>query len=220
VIHGLTHPWLQECRPFATQRRARNSQVRSLRSVHPSASHEVARFAGQHPNDFAEVAGTSVWRFEGGEVAEDFFLAARNERLPVRSRLRVRHECLLEPRGQAILGSTAIARVKSNLDAHALTDGCSRRLPHVAVQVQIEGAIAHRHHVDPPGLSGLPLMRTQTGSGLRQPDLTAFARRALTKTYGLIPRILMVAVKVEVGEGIRGVDPLSRASVPALGPVG
>ena len=45
---------------------------------------------------------------------------------------------------------------------------------------------------------GLPLMRTRTGSGLRQPGLMAFAREALTRMKGLTPLILMTAVKLEV----------------------
>src|SRR6202040_4207292 len=45
--------------------------------------------------------------------------------------------------------------------------------------------------------AGLPLIRTNTGSGLRQPGLMALALRALTRMKGLIPRIFMVAVKPE-----------------------
>src|SRR5437763_3555052 len=44
------------------------------------------------------------------------------------------------------------------------------------------------------GLAGLPLMRSSTGSGLRQCALIAFARAALTRTYGFTPRILMASV--------------------------
>ena len=43
------------------------------------------------------------------------------------------------------------------------------------------------------GSAGLPLMRTRTGSGLRQPGLMAFAREALTRTKGLTPLIFMTA---------------------------
>src|SRR5207245_5497359 len=45
--------------------------------------------------------------------------------------------------------------------------------------------------------AGLPLIRTNTGSGLRQRGLMALALRALTRMKGLIPRIFMVAVKPE-----------------------
>ena len=44
------------------------------------------------------------------------------------------------------------------------------------------------------GLAGLPLMRSSTGTGLRQCALIAFARAALTRTYGFTPRILMASV--------------------------
>ena len=46
--------------------------------------------------------------------------------------------------------------------------------------------------------AGLPLMRTRTGSGLRQPGLMAFARKALTRMKGLMLRIAMIAVKLIV----------------------
>jgi hypothetical protein len=46
-------------------------------------------------------------------------------------------------------------------------------------------------------LSGLPLMRTRTGSGLRHPGLMAFALRVLTRMKGLTPLIFMTAVKPE-----------------------
>jgi hypothetical protein len=46
--------------------------------------------------------------------------------------------------------------------------------------------------------AGMPLMRTRTGSGLRQPGLMVFARVALTRMKGLMPLIFMTAVKVEV----------------------
>jgi hypothetical protein len=42
---------------------------------------------------------------------------------------------------------------------------------------------------------GSPLTRTSTGSGFRQPGLMARARAALTRTYGLMPRILIGATK-------------------------
>jgi hypothetical protein len=45
--------------------------------------------------------------------------------------------------------------------------------------------------------SGLQLMRTRTGSGLRHPGLMAFALRALTRMKGLTPLICMTAVKPE-----------------------
>jgi hypothetical protein len=41
-------------------------------------------------------------------------------------------------------------------------------------------------------------MRTRTGRGFRHPGLIAFAREALTRTKGLIPRVLITAVKVVV----------------------
>jgi len=43
--------------------------------------------------------------------------------------------------------------------------------------------------------AGLPLMRTRTGSGLRQPGLMVFARTALTRMKGLTPLIFMIAVE-------------------------
>jgi hypothetical protein len=46
--------------------------------------------------------------------------------------------------------------------------------------------------------AGLSLMRIKTGSGLRQPGLTAFARAALTRMKGLTPLIFMTAVKPKV----------------------
>src|SRR5579859_700248 len=49
--------------------------------------------------------------------------------------------------------------------------------------------------------SGLPLMRTRTGSGFRQPGLIELARNALTRMYGLIPRIRMTAVKRKTAMG-------------------
>jgi hypothetical protein len=41
-------------------------------------------------------------------------------------------------------------------------------------------------------------MRSKTGSGLRQPGLMAFARKALTRMKGLTSLIFMTAVKLEV----------------------
>src|SRR6202035_4468812 len=43
--------------------------------------------------------------------------------------------------------------------------------------------------------AGLPLMRTRTGSGLRQPGLMTLAREGLTRMKGVTPRILMTALK-------------------------
>src|SRR5262249_54008478 len=44
-------------------------------------------------------------------------------------------------------------------------------------------------------VAGLPSRRTRTGSGLRHPGFKAFARRALTRTNGLMPWSLISAVK-------------------------
>jgi len=45
---------------------------------------------------------------------------------------------------------------------------------------------------------GLPLIRSRTGSGLRQPGFRALAREGLTAMKGLMPRIFTTALKVEV----------------------
>jgi hypothetical protein len=45
------------------------------------------------------------------------------------------------------------------------------------------------------GTFGLPLIRTCTGIGLRQPRLSAPARAALTGMYGLMPCILTAELK-------------------------
>src|SRR6266853_1521750 len=65
------------------------------------------------------------------------------------------------------------------------------------------------------GSAGLPLMRTRTGSGLRQPGLMAFDRKALTRMKGLTPLIFMTAVKPKVVIGISaGID----VKTPMQGP--
>src|ERR1700675_3752294 len=48
--------------------------------------------------------------------------------------------------------------------------------------------------------AGLPLTRTRTGRGRRQPALIAVAREGLTRMNGLPPRIFITAVKPVVME--------------------
>jgi hypothetical protein len=59
--------------------------------------------------------------------------------------------------------------------------------------------------------SGLPLTRTRTGMGLRQPDLMVLARAALTRTYGFEFRIFIVAANSAFMLRARAVRPLRSA---------
>jgi hypothetical protein len=102
--------------------------------------------------DPAEVSAARLRRFEIREIAQHLLLAAWGQRFPVVRGLGIVDHSLLEPRGHAMLGTVTIARVKIDLHLHTITYVGAGRVAHSAVQVEIEVAVPHRHHVDTPGM--------------------------------------------------------------------
>ncbi len=102
-----------------------------------------------------KVAGARFRRLQAREIAEDLLLPARDQRIPILQGSRTLAQGRLEPRRHRMLRAVPVPRIDAELEFHAIADlrpGC---FADVAVQVQIEPPVAHRHHIDAPRHRGL-----------------------------------------------------------------
>src|SRR5260370_3587798 len=103
---------------------------------------------------FPNIALLSCGRFQAGEVTKDLLLAAGREVGPSLLCSRISIQFVAKPRRHWMARTAFIVVIECENDACDVTDGCTRGLANVPVQIEKEISVAHGHQIDAPGGAG------------------------------------------------------------------
>src|SRR5437899_5576533 len=103
---------------------------------------------------FPNIALLSCGRFEAGEVAQDLLPAAGREVGPSLLCSRISIQFVAKPRRHWMGRTALIVVIERENDACDVTDGRTRGLANLPVQIEKEISVADGHQIDAPGGAG------------------------------------------------------------------
>jgi hypothetical protein len=121
----------------------------------PRPRHETRFAAGKHMQGSVHITLLSLPRSQSGKVAQDFLLSAGREIVPALFCGRIPIQLIAKPRWHRVCRAAPVFVIELDGEADDVTHVRTRRLADQPMQIEVKGAIADRHQIDPPRCIGL-----------------------------------------------------------------